>query len=230
MKNNKYLNFKNLIKLIALFFLFYYSKIFQYIPIILLKLNIEKLSNQTAVLLNTFSNLCLLIILLLIYRKDLKEAAKKLKKNFFKTMDNSLKYYLLGISGMMVTNVIITLIFKGNGSDNEQIVQSMISISPYLMLLNAGILGPIIEELVFRKAFSDTFKTKWLFLLSSSLIFGAMHVLTSATSLSGYLYLIPYACLGLSFAYMDYQEKNILPSVFMHIIHNSILVLLSTMR
>lgn len=230
MKINKYINYKNLIKLVILFCLFYFSKLFQYIPIIIFNINLEKISDQTVILLSTFSNLCLLTILLIIYRKDLKEYAKKIKKNIFKSLDNSLKYYLLGVLGMMVTNILITLIFSGNGSDNEQLVQSMITASPYIMLLNAGILGPIIEELVFRKAFIDCFKTKWLFILTSSIIFGTMHVISTATTLSGYLYLIPYACLGLSFAYMDYQEKNILPSIGMHMIHNSILVILSTLR
>ena len=93
MKLNKYINVKNLIKLIILFFLFYFSKIFQYIPIIIFNMNIKTLTPEIKILLNLFSHLFLLVILLIIYRKDLKEDFKKMKKNIFKTLDNSLKCF-----------------------------------------------------------------------------------------------------------------------------------------
>ncbi len=227
MKKNQYVNVQHLIKLIILFCLFYFSKFLQYIPIILFNLDVKRLTDETQILLSLFSSSCLLITLLIIYRKDLIIYFKKLKKHLFKTLDNSLKYYLLGVLGMMLTNIIITVLFRENGADNERLVQSMITSSPYLMLLSAGIIGPIIEELVFRKTFMDAFTSKWLFILTSGLIFGAMHVITTATTLSGYLYLLPYASLGLSFAYMDYKENSVLPSIIMHIIHNSLLVILA---
>lgn len=227
MKLNKYINIKNLIKLIILFLLFYFSKIFQYIPIIIFNMNIKTLTPEVKILLNLFSHLFLLVILLIIYRKDLKVYFKRMKKNIFKTLDNSLKYYLLGILGMIITNLLIAFLFKESGADNERLVQNMITSSPYIMLITAGIIGPIIEELIFRKAFMDAFKSKWLFILLSGLIFGAMHVIGTSSNLSGYLYLIPYASLGLSFAYMDYEENNVLPSIIMHIIHNSLLVMIS---
>lgn len=224
---NKYINFPNLIKLIIIFILYYFSRFLQYIPILLFSINPKDLSGNERILLSLFSSLCLLVLLLIIYRKDLKKDAQNLKKQFSKIFDSSLKYYLLGIFGMIASNLIITLLLKGNGATNEKIVQNMISASPYLMLINAGIIGPIIEELVFRKPYKDAFKTKWLFILTSGIIFGAMHVITSATTLVEYLYMIPYACLGLSFAYMDQKEDNIFPSIMMHILHNTILIILS---
>lgn len=227
MKLNKYINVKNLIKLIILFFLFYFSKIFQYIPIIIFNMNIKTLTPEIKILLNLFSHLFLLVILLIIYRKDLKEDFKKMKKNIFKTLDNSIKYYLLGILGMIVSNILIAVLFKENGADNERLVQNMITSAPYIMLITAGIIGPIIEELIFRKTFMDAFKSKWLFILTSGFIFGSMHVIGTSSNLIGYLYFIPYASLGLSFAYMDYEENNIFPSIIMHIIHNSLLVMIS---
>lgn len=224
---NKYIHFPNLIKLILIFLLYYFSKLLQYIPIFLFHLDPKKLSGNELILLSLFSSLCLLILLIIIYRKDLKRDAQKLKKNLAKIFDSSLKYYLLGVLGMITSNLILTFVLKGNGATNEKIVQNMISTSPYLMLINAGIIGPIIEELVFRKTYKDAFKTKWLFILTSGLVFGAMHVITSATTFLEYLYMIPYACLGLSFAYMDQKEDNIYPSIMMHILHNTVLSLLS---
>ncbi len=223
----KYIDFKSLIKLILIFILFYFSNLLQYIPIILFKIDIENISSTTNILLNLFSNLCVLIILLIIYRKELINNFIKFKNNFFKMFDTSLKYYLLGMLGMIITNLVITVILQGNGSNNEKIVQEMINTTPYLMLINAGLIGPIIEEIVFRKTYLDAFKNKYLCIILSGVVFGLMHVISSANTIIEYLYFIPYTALGLSFIYMDYKENNIYPSILMHIIHNSLLVIIS---
>ncbi len=229
MNLKKYINYKNLIKLILIFILFYFSSLWKYIPIILLKINPKNISPSTNMLLSIFSSLCTLIILLIIYRKDLIEYGKKFKKEPFRILDSSFKYYLLGILGMIISNLFITLILKGSGANNEKIVQNMISENTFLMFISAGILAPIIEELVFRKSYLDTFKTKKTFIIISSLVFGGMHVLTSSTTILDYLYFIPYTCLGLALATMDYKENNIYPSIIMHMFHNSLLIILSTL-
>ena len=130
---------------------------------------------------------------------------------------------------MMVSNIVINSLLKGSGPNNEKIVQNMITASPYLMILNAGILAPIIEEIVFRKTYMDAFKNKWAFLILSSFVFGLMHVISVSDTLIEYLYLIPYAGLGFGLAIMDYKNDNVLPSIFMHMFHNTALVIFSMM-
>ena len=103
----------------------------------------------------------------------------------------------------------------------------MITTLPILMLINAGIIAPIIEELTFRKAFKNVFQNKWVFILSSGLIFGGLHVITSFSTPLELLYIIPYSSLGISFAYMYYKTNTIYTSISMHIIHNTVLTLLS---
>ena len=142
-------------------------------------------------------------------------------------MDTSFSYYVIGLIGMMVTNILLNTLFKGNGAENEKIVQSLIDTSPYIMLIDAGIIAPIVEELTFRKSFMDVFKTKWLFILTSGIFFGLLHISNNTDTLVDFLYFIPYASLGISFAYMDYKEKSVIPSVIMHMMHNTILILLS---
>ncbi len=60
---------KYFIKLLVVFFLFYFSAYLQYIPIIIFK--IKNIDGTTSVLLNTFSNIVLFIVLIVMYRKDL---------------------------------------------------------------------------------------------------------------------------------------------------------------
>ena len=127
---------------------------------------------------------------------------------------------------MMISNILINTLFKLGQAENEQLVQGMITDFPLVMLLNAGVIAPIIEELVFRKTFRDTIKGKWAFILTSSLVFGFMHVLV-ATSLIEMIFIIPYALLGMAFAYMYYDTDSIYTSILAHILHNTILILIS---
>ncbi len=96
-------------------------------------------------------------------------------------MDVAIKYWLIGLIIMGTSNVLITFLATGAQASNEMGVQTMIHGAPLASFLAAGILAPIIEELTFRKSFFDALKNKWLFILTSGLIFGGLHVI-SATS------------------------------------------------
>ena len=62
--------------------------------------------------------------------------------------------------------------------------------------------------------------------IASGLIFGFLHVMGSSNPLE-YLYIIPYGSLGFFFALTCYETNNIYPSICMHAIHNSALIILS---
>lgn len=223
----KIINKKYILKSIITFILFYYSSYLQLIPILILNLNLDKLSGTNKVLLSMYSNIILLIILILLYKNDLKNEFKKFKENLNKNIDTGFKYWLIGLMTMFISNIIINIIMGNGQAENEKIVQQMITYAPYIMVINAGIIAPIIEEITFRKAFKNVFNNKWLFILSSSLIFGSLHVITKLTSPLDLLYIIPYSSLGISLAYMYYKTDTIYTSITMHIFHNTILTILS---
>ena len=218
---------KNILKLIFVFVIFFESYLFQYIPIILFKLDVRKLSNSTNVLLNTFSNIILLIIFYLLYRKELKAEFKKFKDNLFDNINTGFNYWLIGLFIMIVSNTLIAIFFKTGGAANEQAVQKMISSLPFVMLIDAGFIAPFNEEIVFRKSLKNVFKNKYVFCLLSFLIFGLAHVLGNTTSWVDYLYLIPYGALGGMFALAYHKTDTIFTSMTMHIFHNFILTALS---
>lgn len=126
----------------------------------------------------------------------------------------------------MIANILINSIFQLGQADNEQLVQGMIVALPAVMLLNAGLIAPIIEELIFRKAFKDAIKSKWPFILTSGIVFGLMHV-TVATTWIDLIFFIPYACLGIAFAYMYYDTDSVFAPMLAHIFHNTVLILFS---
>ena len=217
----------NIIKLILIFFIFYYSSYIKLTIAYLLNLNIKKLTNYQNIILIMITDLILLLILFLIYKKDLKKEFKIFKDNLETNIDIGFKYWFIGILIMYISNIFINIILKNGQAANEKAVQNMISTAPYIMILNAGIIAPIIEELVFRKSFYDAINNKKLFVIISGLIFGSLHVITSVTSNIDYLYIIPYSSLGISLAYMYKETKTIYTSITMHMIHNLILVIIS---
>lgn len=217
---------KYIIKAILVFILFTFvlDYIFSYT---LYYLKVKELSGPMLVILNALKNIILLFILFLIYRKDLIRDWDKFRANVFDNLDEGIKYWFLGLVGMVASNLIINFVFKGGQAGNEQAVQDYIKYLPWLMLINVGFLGPMVEELVFRKAFKDAIKNKWLFIIISGLIFGGMHVVGSYTTITDLLFIIPYSCLGFAFAAAYYNTDTIFTSITLHMIHNTILTVTS---
>lgn len=215
-----------IVKGCLVFILFYYSAYLQYIPILLFKIDINSITGSMNVLLSCFSDIVIAIVLWFIYRKELKSEWVKFKSNAEGNFDILVKYWILGLMGMMISNIVINSIFNSGQAENEQLVQNMVSSLPWAMLINAGILAPFIEEIAFRKCFKNVFKKGLAFILVSGLVFGGMHVINSS-NLIGYLYIIPYSCLGIAFAIMYDKTDSIYTSIFAHMLHNIILTLIS---
>lgn len=218
---------RTITKSLLVFGIFWYSSYFQFIPIILFNLKLRSISNSMLVVLSTFSSLIVFLILFLIYRKSLKEEFRKFKNNFLEDIDSGFKCWIVGLIVMMISNCILTLVFKAGGANNENAVQGMIKSLPWLMIINAGILAPFNEEIVFRKALKDVITSKWLFVFLSFLLFGGAHVISSATSLVDYLYIVPYGALGAAFAVAYNKTDTVFTSLFLHMVHNTVLALLS---
>ncbi len=219
---------KKLPKSLAVVALFFLSTLFQLIPIRLFHLNVEELSSNMEMAISLFSDFCGLLILIILYFKELKEDAKKLVKNFNPIMDTAIKYWTLGIIIMVVSNLLIQTLAPQSVAVNEESVQALIGEAPLLTFIGAAIFAPIIEELTFRKAFYDVFKKNTLlFVLTSGLVFGGLHVILSLSSPWDLLYIIPYGALGSAFAYILAKTDNVYASMIVHFLHNAILTSVS---
>ena len=224
-KKNELINIKGVIIGIILFLLYYFSAYLQLIPIFLF--NIKTITGSTQVLLSLFSNTIILIILIIIFRKQLIHEWKIFKEKFLENIDTGIKYWIIGLLIMMVSNTILTFILNMGQATNEQKVQQLISYLPWIMVINAGIIAPCVEEIIFRKCYKNAFSNKWLFIGLSSLVFGSLHVITSMTSPMDLLFIIPYGSLGAAFAIMYQKTDTIYTSMLMHMLHNTILIILS---
>lgn len=203
--------------------LFFFGSLLKYIPIFIFKLDQNNLSNETSIYLTTFSNIICFIILVLMYRKSIIQGIRDLKEKKGKPLLEGFEIWFIGLMVMVFSNLIITWLNKGSTSTNEDSIRIILKNFPYLALLSISIISPCIEEFVFRKSFREIFNNKWMYIATSGILFGALHILLSPiNSIIDYLYLIPYCSMGIAFAYMYYKTNNIMVSITMHITHNTI--------
>lgn len=173
----------------------------------------------------TLSNITLLGIYFLIYRKtiikDFKNYIKDLENNF----TTGIKYWLIGFIIMVVSNLIITFILNKGLAGNEEEVRAYIDSFPLFMIFNTVIYAPLTEELTFRKSIKDAINNKWTYVLISGLIFGGLHIISYITSWTDLIYLIPYSSLGIAFALLYHKTDNIFSTITMHAMHNLLAVI-----
>lgn len=224
--------FEPLIKFIITILLFFYSSLLQFLPLAVMaffdknaSINVDDPNIVYA--LQIFSNSVLAILLFLMYKDDLVKEFKEFKKDFWDISDKAIKYWIIGLVIMATSNILISQFTPVKIANNEQDVREIIIGTPLLAFILTTVLAPITEEIIFRKAFKTVIKEKIPYILTSGIVFGALHVISNITSFYDYLYLIPYSALGISFAYMNYETKNTFSSIFVHMLHNGVLTLIS---
>lgn len=214
------------LKFFTALLIFFFGSYLQYIPVFLFHLDTQNMKPITAIFLNTFSNLICFLILVIMYRKDILKGFKDLKEKHAKPLGEGFNIWFIGLMIMVFSNVVISWFNQGNTSTNEESIRLLLSSFPLLMSLSVAIISPCIEELVFRKSFREIFKNKWVYLCTSGIIFGALHVILSPiNSFVDYLYLIPYCSMGFAFSYMYYKTDNIMVPITLHIAHNTLNVI-----
>jgi membrane protease YdiL (CAAX protease family) len=106
------------------------------------------------------------------------------------------------------------------GSENTQQILKIIDIFPMAILVSS-IIGPILEEIVFRKILFGALYGRFNFFVSaliSSVIFALAHTEPQHTLL--------YAAMGFTFAFLYVKTKHILVPIFAHTAMNTIVVLI----
>ena len=203
---------------------------FPSIPIALFNINTDTWSTTFKIIYEFIFDLLFMLIVYLSYRKKINKEFKDYFSNFIDNIELTLKYYIVGLIIMIVSNLIINLFFTGGIAGNEEKVRSLLTNYPLYMIFSISIYAPFIEEMIFRRSIKDTFiketkYTKYLYILTSGLIFGGMHLL-EATKAIEILYIIPYGALGIAFAANYYKTNNIFSTITIHCIHNTVTVIL----
>lgn len=226
--NNNETSLKACIIFICTIIIFLLQSLFNLIPIAIFDLDTNNLSNTTTALLYVFSGICTLIIMFLFYRKILINDLKELKEEEInKKKQNiifTIKIWILNLIIMYGTMYIISL-FGVTDSVNNSNVKDLIRCSPIIIGIYVVLIGPLIEEIMFRLSFKTIFKDMIPFILISGFVFGCLHAL-SINSLIDLLYLIPYCCSGFILAFIYYKTDNIYYSYSIHALHNFITLII----
>lgn len=215
---------KNKKFIITIILYFLYQMNFIYSLLYSFGLNINSISRTPRIILMAFCDLLYILVLILMFRKEIKKGLVDLKNNFVNRVSISVTCWLIGSVIMTVSSILLTVLLKQDTSTNEALVRESIKLAPVYMLYTCCFIAPIFEEMVFRVSLYGLIKNKWIFIISSGFIFGLFHVLGSYKTPLDFLYIIPYGSMGCCFAYLLSKTKNMNLSIFIHMIHNTILV------
>ncbi len=163
-----------------------------------------------------------LIIVLLILRTAPKQTLRNGKKAsagmsvLWAVAGIWLALFSQGIAGMIEQYVF----HVGDGSENTKAILNIIKAMP-LMIIVSSIVGPILEEIIFRKIIFGVLYEKTNFFIAgliSSVIFGIVH--------QDLTHLPLYTAMGFTFAFLYVQTKRIIVPIFAHVMMNTIVVVM----
>lgn len=197
--------------------------IYMFFPTIFTIIFIQDVYSKKYMYLMLISYVILTIYFIIKYKKELHKYYKEFN---IKKLIPTIFYWIIGFALMMLSNYIINyLILPNNISNNELGNRELLYNYKFLYSIMICIFIPFLEEISFRLEFKKNSKNKYIFLLTSSIMFALLHIL-STQKLIELLYFIPYFILGITFSYIYEKTDNIISSILSHIIHNTIIVLI----
>lgn len=217
-------NFKFILKGFLGIALYFGISLFQTIPFELMNINFEDIPLFIKEVYNILCQVIVILLIIFLFKDEIKRSFKELKKNHLKYFSKYFKYYVIALVVMVVSNAYIFSINGGNIAGNESSVRDLFDVAPIYTYISAVIIAPILEELVFRLSLKNILGRNFIFIISSGLIFGALHIIGSYTSPIDLLYLIPYGSFGVAFAYILTKTNNIFISMGFHLMHNGIIM------
>lgn len=126
---------------------------------------------------------------------------------------------LLALIAQRIAIMIETLLGVDVGSENTENILDLINVVP-IMIFVPSIIGPILEEIIFRKIiFGFLYKKTNFFLaaLISSIIFSAAHM--------EFEHLLLYSAIGFTFSYLYVKTDRIIIPILAHILMNTYVVM-----
>ena len=164
------------------------------------------------------------VILIIIFYKELKRSFKEMHGKWLKNFIKYLKYFFVAYFIQIFLNMIIFMIV-GSDSSNDSTVQQLLLTYPITSIIDTCILAPFYEEIIWRLNFKNLFKNKYVFAITTGIIFGSMHLLSASSPLE-LLYIFPYSTMGIMLGLVFYDENNIFNSMMLHAFNNTVAVAL----
>ncbi|AIW88311.1 CAAX protease self-immunity family protein [Bacillus mycoides] len=127
---------------------------------------------------------------------------------------------LLAFSSQIIAGMIeMRLLGIKQGSENTMKLMEIARTTPWFLIV-VSIIGPILEEIVFRKILFGTLYKRFNFFVAaiiSSLVFAAIHF--------DFTHLLVYTSMGLVFAFLYVQTKRIIVPIAAHVAMNTLVAI-----
>lgn len=134
--------------------------------------------------------------------------------------------YLLMLFFSFIASLLMLVLGLTDSSVNQESVESLISLVPFLTMITVVLLAPFVEEIVFRYLLIKGLKKylpTWTAGVISVILFAAIHVLQAGD----FINIIPYLALGAGLTLAYLRTNNIMVPISLHFIQNLIAVLIS---
>jgi membrane protease YdiL (CAAX protease family) len=188
-------------------------------------------------LINFTAYAVIFVLVLLIGKVDIKEDFNEI--NTIRKKENITSKIVLGILTLYLVSFVLNIFVLSlteslnieiNNSVNQEAIDSLLSSfwPAFFMILSATLIGPFVEEMVFRKAIFGIFKNPIVSIIVSSLLFGLIHVTSEPTVLLMFIQGISYVGLGAALGYLYQKHKyNIFYVYLIHAGYNLVSFLLT---
>ena len=171
----------------------------------------------------------LIALFIPLMKNEFKLSIEPLKRKSAKTTILEILIGCFIVYGAMLVGSRITMLLGGEtNSENQNNIEELLrSSSSFLLIPVLGVIGPVVEELVFRGALQGSLAKlkmpKVLSVIIAATLFGFIHVMEAGD----YIQLPAYLFGGLAFGFIYFKSENIYVSISVHIIYNSVSIWLS---
>jgi len=175
---------------------------------------------QAGVIWLIFSFILTLIICLLLLRKEVRNPMRSDVMSLPASIGWAIGGVFLSLFAQSFAGIVEQLLGIKPGSENTEQIMRIIDSAPFVILV-VSIIGPILEEIVFRKIIFGSLYQRFGFFISalvSSLIFAVAHM--------DFVHILLYASMGFTFAFLYVKTKRILVPIFAHVAMNTLVVIL----
>lgn len=166
----------------------------------------------------------LLIGTIIVFGRQMLHDFKIFKEYFREYNILILKTWGKALVTIIIINLIIQIFTNESSATNQKNLQEMFNTLPIAVAALSIIYAPIVEESLFRGVIRKFINNKYLYIIFSGLLFGALHVIDDFQTVQELLYIFVYSVLGMYLASLYYKTNNICTNMYMHFLQNTLSV------
>lgn len=166
----------------------------------------------------------LLIGTIIVFGRQMLHDFKIFKEYFREYNILILKTWGKALVTIIIINLIIQIFTNESSATNQKNLQEMFNTLPIAIAALSIIYAPIVEESLFRGVIRKFINNKYLYIIFSGVLFGALHVIDDFQTVQELLYIFVYSALGMYLASLYYKTNNICTNMYMHFLQNTLSV------